>query len=415
MELPKLLNNNKLLVKNISYLALFQGINYILPIVIIPYLIKIIGIENFGLVSLAQAIVLYINVLVEYGFNFSATKFISRNRKNKRVVNKTLSTVLVLKLFFLIVVFLFFLILIFNVPILRKNAILYLSGYSILLGMAIFPIWFFQGIEKLKHITYANLIGKIIIVILIFTLIKNQGDYIHILFIYALGSIITGFLGLFFIRFNGYSFGRIGTKDLKYHLSKGYTIFISSIGISLYRNMNILLVGIFTNNTITGVYSVSEKVIKSVQMLTNPVAQAIFPSASKKISEIPTIEGKKYIQKLLRYMFWLFFFIFIIALVISPLVSKFFFKEYNELFFIIFIILSPVIIFGGLNYIVGIVGLINFGKDKLFTKAIYTGAIVNLIAGIIGGYFFGVYGISSALLIAEIVVFFKLRKYLNKV
>ncbi|RUA11199.1 MAG: flippase, partial [Flavobacteriia bacterium] len=228
-----LIKNNKLLFKNISYLAFFQIANYILPILVFPYLIKVVGIEKFGIVSLAQAVALYLNVLIEYGFNFSATRFISNNRDDKVLVNKTITSVITLKLIFFCLILLPYILIIYFVPYLKTNAFLFASGFLILLGMTFFPIWLFQGIEKLKYITIANLIGKIVTILMIFVLIKVPEDYIYILLIYAAGSLITGLLGLFFINFYGFSFGKISIKDIKYHLQEGYSIFISSLGINL--------------------------------------------------------------------------------------------------------------------------------------------------------------------------------------
>ncbi len=411
MEIFKSIKNNSLLLKNMSYLAFFQIANYILPILVFPYLIKIVGIDKFGLVSLAQAVVLYFNVLIEYGFNFSATKFISNNRNDILIINKTITSILTLKLIFFGLVFVLFILIIYLVPYLKNNAFLFLTGYSILFGMTIFPIWLFQGVEKLKHITIANLIGKIATISMIFLLINDLKDYVYVLLIYAIGSVITGVLGLFFIKIYGFSFGKISFNDLKFHIQSGYSIFISSLGINLYRNFNILLVGFFTSNSITGVYSVSEKLLKSIQMMTNPITQAIFPNASKRIDESSIEESKRYIRKLMKYLSRFLLLIYIISLLLSPLASKYFFKEFNIMFLIIFFIISPVILFGGLNYVLGVIGLINFGKDKLFTKSIFAGALINIIIGIIGGYYFGVYGISLALLFAEITVFLMLNKY----
>jgi len=398
-----------------SYLAFFQMANYILPILVFPYLIKVLGIDKFGLVSLAQAVALYLNVLIEYGFNLSATKFISKNRNDLLIVNKTITSILTLKLIFFGLVLFLFLLIIYLVPYLKNNAFLFLTGYSILFGMTIFPIWLFQGVEKLKHITIANLIGKIATISMIFLLINDPKDYIYILLIYAIGSVITGVLGLSFINIYGFSFGKISIKDLKFHMQSGYSIFISSLGINLYRNTNILLVGLFTSNSITGIYSVSEKLLKSIQMMTNPITQAIFPNASKRFDRTSIEDSKKYIRKLMKYLSRFLLLVYIISLLLSPLASIFFFKEFNLIFIIIFSILSPVILFGGLNYALGVIGLINLGKDKLFTKSIFAGALMNISIGLIGGYYFGVYGISLALLFAEITVFLMLKKYFKSI
>ncbi len=67
----------KVVMKNVASLSTLQAITYLLPIIILPYLFRVIGPEKFGLIAFAQAFVQYFMILTDYGFNISATKEIS--------------------------------------------------------------------------------------------------------------------------------------------------------------------------------------------------------------------------------------------------------------------------------------------------------------------------------------------------
>jgi len=80
----------KVLVKNFFSLASVQIANYILPLIVLPYLARVIGAEKFGTVFFAQAIVFYFIMLTTFGFNLYAPREISIVRENKKELQQTL-------------------------------------------------------------------------------------------------------------------------------------------------------------------------------------------------------------------------------------------------------------------------------------------------------------------------------------
>ncbi|MCX7761644.1 MAG: oligosaccharide flippase family protein, partial [Candidatus Kryptonium sp.] len=85
------------LIKNFLSLSSVQFANYILPFIAIPYIVRIVGPEKYGLISFAQAFVLYFSLFVNYGFNLSATREISANRENTKIVSEVFSVTLTAK------------------------------------------------------------------------------------------------------------------------------------------------------------------------------------------------------------------------------------------------------------------------------------------------------------------------------
>ena len=154
------------------------------------------------------------------------------------------------------------------------------------IGEVLFPIWFFQGIEKMRYIAILNIVAKLFFLVAILVFIKSQHDAFLVPLFNSLGFIIVGLVSLFYIykEFN-ISFVWQPYSVLRQYFIKGWHIFLSKLAVTLYSSSNIFVLGLFTNHLLVGYYAIAYKVISALVSLGDIVNQVIFPYLSKKWSE----------------------------------------------------------------------------------------------------------------------------------
>jgi PST family polysaccharide transporter len=276
----------KRLLSNFVSLTLLQGTNYILPLVTFPYLVRVLGVEYFGLLAFSTATVTYFGILTDYGFNLTATREISIHREEPEKVTEIFSSVMIIKFFLMLISFLLLLLLVFTFDKFAMHKEIYLLSFGIVVGQVIFPIWLFQGMERMQYITYLNILSKAIFTVAIFLFVKEQEDYYLVPLLTSLGAIIAGIWSLVLVKKRfGVTFKWQSTQRLKYYLVEGWHIFLSRIYVSLYTTTNVMLLGFFTSNTVVGYYAIAEKIVVAIGGLFDPANRTIYPYLAKKYKE----------------------------------------------------------------------------------------------------------------------------------
>jgi PST family polysaccharide transporter len=135
------------LIENIGSLYVLQGVNYVLPVVVLlPYLVRVLGTEQIGLIFLAQALMQYFVVLTDYDFNLTASRDIAMYKEDSLKVRQIFSTVIFIKLSLMLLSFLLLIVMVFSIPRVRADWPVYLVSFLSVAGTVLLPVWFFQGL-----------------------------------------------------------------------------------------------------------------------------------------------------------------------------------------------------------------------------------------------------------------------------
>ena len=196
--LKEYIKRYRVLVANFGYLSLLQICNLAIPLITYPYLVRVLGEETYGTIVYAQAVVAYLAIFVNWGFNISATKSISIHRDNPAKVDQIFSSVYVAKTCFLFLVF-GVLWLLFLIPSIGAYKLLYLFSMWMCIYEWLFPVWFFQGMERMKYIAIFSFIGRLIFISLIFVVVKNTDDYLWVPIINGIGAILTSLVAIYVV------------------------------------------------------------------------------------------------------------------------------------------------------------------------------------------------------------------------
>ena len=273
--------------KNFSALFILQMLNYILPLVLIPFLLKKLGSDGYGVFAFAQYTIQYLVIITDYGFNFSATKQISVNQQDKEKISRIFSAVLFIRLGLCVISLLLLLAFCYAWNDSGEETGIMLLTFLSVTGSALMPLWFFQGIEKMKWITIVNVISKMVMLLLVLLMVESESDVHLAAFLFGITQLAAGIMalgiaiGLFKVRILFPQW-----KEINNQLKQGWYVFISTFYTSVYVNSNGFLIGILTqNNVLVGYYQVGEKVVRAVTSFFIPFTTAVFPFISKKIAE----------------------------------------------------------------------------------------------------------------------------------
>lgn len=405
---------HKIVLSNFLSLTTLQGISYILPLVVIPYLIRVIGMEKFGLIAFAQSFVQYFMILTDYGFSLSATKTISLIGEHKEKTSAFFSSVMTVKLMFAGISFLVLCAAIYLVPKFSNDWLVYILSFGTVIGSTLFPVWFFQGKEKMAYITSVNVAGGIAYAASIFVFIKSPSDYLFVPLLNSLFSIISGILGLY-IAFKKFRISFIIQKyvTIKQELKTGWDIFISILSINAYTASRIFAVGLLTNNVITGYYSIAERIANVIQTFPmDSFTRAVFP----RISNVFAKNKQRAVAIMFRIQdgITLGFVISLpIAYILAPLIIQVACGAvYPEVVLTLRLLLGAVFFVGANNFKVQF--LLVCGKQDLYAKIHVTAALVGLPLIFILISRFSYLGAAFATVLTEAGVFITTSLFIDK-
>lgn len=390
-----------------------QGINFLVPLLVMPYVISRVGADGFGAIAVAQVLMIYLAAISDYGFNISATKDIALYKGDHQKLSKIFFTVLASRLFITIVLMVILFAMVFFTPLFKHHAALYTFGFTYVVGQALFVNWFFQGLEKMHYITGCTLLSRLIFVVLVFMFIRQQGDEFLFLFFLGIGNIFAGLLSVFIaISVSKLAIIFPSRKDILYEIKEGWQITVSNLSINTYLYSSVFILRIFTNDLVVGYYSIAERIFFAVRQVLAVFSQVIYPQICQ-FSQ----KGKEAGRIFFRQVYTPFFLATItgcaLLFVFSPWVIHLFIKDGSTLPVSLLRLLCIVPIIVCLN-IPAYQLLLAFGPKKSYLKVFSIATIINIIVNIVLVNVWGATGTVCSIIITELFITIGLNVELYK-
>ena len=272
----------KALYKNFTAMGIIQILNYVMPFITLPYLARVLAVDKFGLIFFAQAIMDYFSRFVAFGFNQSGVRELAIERENQEKVSEIFTDILFARLGLLAVSFIILSAIVFGFDKFRQDLIIYYFSFLSVLGSVLLSTWFFQGMEKMKFITYLNILTRVVSLICIFVFVKKQADYYLVPLFNSLGILIAGFAAILLvvIRFKAKIYIP-KLKEVYLKLKDSSEYFIGNVSIALYQSANAFVLGLCVSTTMVAYYVSAQKIYLAIYFMYMPFYNAFFPYMSK--------------------------------------------------------------------------------------------------------------------------------------
>ena len=393
----------KSIKKNYIYNLINTISSLLFPILTFPYASRIMMAEGIGLVNFYQSIIQYISLIASLGIPLYAVREIGKVRNNIELCSKTALEILVLHLILTLTGYLLVIILSLTTPQIQANIPLFLILSLTLVFTAIGCEWFYQGIEDFKYITIRGLIIKSAAIIYLFIFVKSADD-ILLYGIYCVVGVLGGNI-YNFIRLKKY----ISRKSLKgitplKHLKPALKIFFLNLIISLYINLNSVMLGFIKGTEDVGYFTAATRLSQMILGISGALSTVMLPRLSNLIANNLKLEFNQLAQKGTRFIIALTLPLSIGCYFIAPYIIPIFCGDSYHDAIITLQIISPIIFFIGLSNIIGIQILYPQQQESKVILCTGIGAITNIILNIILIPEFGHKGAAISTLCAEAIV-----------
>jgi len=408
-------NKVSLLIKNIISVGFVQIANYILPLVSVPIIVRIIGPNNFGVINYFTAFTAYFVLLINYGFDYTGTRYIAVQKDNIFLRNEHFSKILYAKIFLFVVSTILFLSIIFFVA--KTSDELKIAFYTFLICISgvLSPNWFYQGMQNLTSIAIFNLCAKLIYTVIILFIVNKKTDYVWQPLALSVTQILIAIVSLILaVRKYDISIVKIKFSVVSKLLWDDKLIFLTMIASNLYTDTNVVILGLYETKENIGYFTAAWKLTFIFLMIISfPLSQALFPYIAEAFSQ-NVEKGIKQVKRMLPIIIYFTLLCSFIMFFLGDLLIRLFYGPQFIPSVLIFKILMFVPVLSYINTILGLQTMVNLKMDKPYFFIIFLGGVFSVVFNVIIINIYGYKGCAWSWVVTEIIIALVSHFYLKK-
>jgi O-antigen/teichoic acid export membrane protein len=392
------------LKKNVVYNTILTVSNVAFPVVTTPYVSRVLGVENIGIVNFATTYASYFALFVALGIPMYGMREIAKQANNQEARNQIFSELFVINILSVVIFSIIYLITIFSVPSLAQNKeFLLIVGVSVLF-VPLNVDWFFSGREKFKIVTLRSLATKIMAVGGLFIFVRTRNDIVPYLILNIVANLSSQIWNFGYMLKTEVKL-RFKRLQLKKHLNAVFILFISKIAVSVYTMLSILILGFMSDYAQVGYFTSADKIARLITI----IVTAMSPVMIAKINTIQRTENSQ--KEILRLLNNSFGYMMILAvpatvglIMIAPRFVPLFFGEEFIPATVSLQLLSLLIVIIGISNLFGMQVLFALRHEKKFLVAVLFGTASNLCLNLLFAGKYGSIGVSVVSVVTEIMI-----------
>nr|WP_180206807.1 oligosaccharide flippase family protein [Pseudomonas sp. SbOxS1]NYU07092.1 oligosaccharide flippase family protein [Pseudomonas sp. SbOxS1] len=282
-QINKIYKNNIKVISNYSHMTILQVVNSFFYILIYPFVINTVGLENYGLYVFATSIAAYFMVFINFGFDMHAAKLISLDQNDRELHASLISSVTVAKVLLELFAIAVFLLLVMNIPFMRGSWLLFLLCFANTLSCIFLPVWYFHGMQKMKILTIIQLSLKFLSLPAIFFLVDGVDDIDVYTFIVVVTNVLSAVIAFgMAVKLSGSALKWPALAEVRVLLFEVQPFFWSSATNTLKQKSVEIIIGSLFGMKEVAVYDLANKIFSVPSLLASNINAALFPMMVKK-------------------------------------------------------------------------------------------------------------------------------------
>lgn len=393
-------------IKNNFLLNLSTTITGLLfPLITFPYASRILMADGIGQVQFFQSIIDYVSLCTALGIPLYAVREIARIRDNKELRSRTTIEILLLHAILTLVGYIVVFILAKTVAKIEIDASLFFLLSTTLFFNTIGVAWFYQAIEDFKYITLRSLFVRILSLVALFIFVKTKQDLFYYAGILVIGTVGNNIFNFFRLRkYIKLSKGEFKRLNLLRHLIPALKIFILNLVISIYVNLDSVMLGFLKNEESVGYYAAATRLTKAILGIVSSLGAVLLPRFSNMITNGQKEEFQLLANKAASFTIALSLPMSVELIFMAAPIIHIFCGNGFEPSILTLKLVAPIVLFIGLSGIIGMQILYPQGREKYVIISTMVGACINLLINYLLIPQYGQYGAALGTVIAEFMV-----------
>ena len=377
--------------------------SFLFPLITFPYVSRVLLAEGNGKVAFAISVANYFMMVASLGIPTYGVRACAKVRDNKEELSKTAQEILLINLVATVLVTATYIVCIFVVPRFAQDKRLFLiCGVNIVLNM-FGANWIYQALEQYDYITARSIFFKAISVVLMFALVHQQSDYRIYAAITVLSSVGSNVMN--FIRLRKIiTFHKFKHYEFKKHLKPIFILFAQSVTVSIYTNLDTVMLGFMKTDRDVGLYNAAVKIKNVLLSVVSSLGSVLLPRMSYYVKQGSKDKFIGLMAKALNAVLFMG----------MPLVTYFVFESKDAILFLAgkdylgaiaaMQVITFAIIPNGLTGVLGVQVLTPLDKERYVLYSVIVGAVSDFVLNLIMIPVWGAAGAALATTIAEFLV-----------
>lgn len=284
-------------IENYFFMTALQVLSALIGIIMYPFVLSAVGAQSYGIYVIAVSTTYYFITFVNFGFNYPAMKALIENRDCQDQKSKIFSSVLISKTYLFIFATILFVFLLFFIPIIKQNKLVFIFVYSQVLSTILFPTWYFQATQKMRTVTYINLIFRLLTIPLILYFVSSESDIVIFSAIISVSIFLAAISStIYILKIDKIQIQYINFSEIKKYFIDSLAFFGAAAIADLKFDSVTLIIAMFFGTREVAIFDLANKIITIPRMLTHSINGALFP----KIIQSSTVQ---LVKKIIRIEF----------------------------------------------------------------------------------------------------------------